>query len=305
MKKSYIIAAIMILGISRLDARVATCFNRPFPTTVAATNPQKNATAEPMTVQVRPAKVEAVQRHIIAQGHAEPNRTVTVRAETSGQVEEILARMKAPKWRRAMSSRGSKIKDREALLERAKARVREQENAYQASQALGKKGYQTQRRSDEAYSALQTARAEMEEARICARKHGTIRAPFGGVVLTSSVELGTYVGVNGEVAMIVDNDPLGDQRQNSSTRHFECEGRASPLRSRLQRVKSATGRSALCRGARRRGYTDVSASKSRSTIRTVRYRPGSAPKQKFRPDQSWRNSCRQLLFRSMRRVCSG
>ena len=159
-----------------------------------------------MRVSVREAKAQSVERHIVAQGHAEPNRTVTVRAETSGQVEKILKDEGAKVAAGDVVAR-LEVKDREALLERAKARVREQENAYEASQSLGKKGFQTQRRSDETFSALQTARAEMEEARI-ALEHTEVRAPFGGIVLTSDVEIGTYVEVNGQVATIVDNDPL-------------------------------------------------------------------------------------------------
>jgi len=204
LKKSYIIAATMTLGITAWVFG-GYLMQSPVTPTVAAVSAGKKA-AEPMKVSVREAKAQPVERYIIAQGHAEPNRTVTVRAETTGQIEKVLKDEGAEVVAGDIIAQ-LKLKDREALFERAKARVREQENAYQASQALGKKGYQTQRRSDETYSALQTAKAEMEEARI-AMEHTEIRAPFEGVVLSSDIELGTYVEVNGEVATIVDNDPL-------------------------------------------------------------------------------------------------
>ncbi|MDA7946169.1 MAG: efflux RND transporter periplasmic adaptor subunit [Hyphomicrobiaceae bacterium] len=204
MKKSYIIAAIMALGITAW-VLAGYLFQSPVTANVAPAGAEKH-TIEPMRVSVRAAKAQPVERHIVAQGHAEPNRTVTVRAETAGQVEQIV------KDEGATVSAGDvivrlEVKDRAALLERAKARVREQENAHEASQKLGEKGYQTQRRSDETYSALQTAKAEMEEARI-ALENTEIRAPFDGVVMTSDVEIGTYADVNGEIATIVDNDPL-------------------------------------------------------------------------------------------------
>ena len=97
--------------------------------------------------------------------------------------------------------------DDEARIERAKARLREQESAYEAAQALGKKGYQTQRQSDQIYSSLQTAKHELEVAMI-EQERLDIKAPFEGEVLTVPIELGAYVDVNGEVATIVDNHPL-------------------------------------------------------------------------------------------------
>lgn len=203
MKKSYIIAAVMALGIAAWML-AGQLFQSPVTANVSAD--AAATAAEPMRVSVRDAKAQAVERYIVAQGHAEPNRTVIVRAETSGQVENILKDEGAEVDAGDVIAR-LEVKDREALLERARARVREQENAYDASQSLGKKGFQTQRRSDETFSALQTARAEMEEARI-ALENTQVRAPFGGVLLTSDIEIGTYVEVNGQVATIVDNDPL-------------------------------------------------------------------------------------------------
>jgi multidrug efflux system membrane fusion protein len=147
-----------------------------------------------------------VEKYIVAQGQAEPNRTVTIRAETTGQVDEILADEGATVAAGDVIAR-LEPNDRQARIDRAEARVREQQSAFEASKTLGKKGYQTQRQSDQTFSSLQTAKAELEEARIELERI-EIKAPFEGVVLSSPIELGTYVDVNGEVATIVDNDPL-------------------------------------------------------------------------------------------------
>jgi len=172
--------------------------------TVTASEPAK--TVPDMKVSVRTQEAEPVSQVVVAQGQAEPNRTVKVRAETMGQVAEILAD------EGSMVEAGDIIvrlehNDRQAHIDRAEARVREQQSAYEAAQALGKKGYQTQRQSDQIYSSLKTAKAELEEAMIEFDRLD-IKAPFEGAVLSCPVELGTYVEKNGEVATIVDNDPL-------------------------------------------------------------------------------------------------
>ncbi len=203
MNKSYIIAASLTLGIA------AWVFGGYFVKSAGketAAAPAVADTVAPMTVAVRTEDARPVEQFIIAQGQAEPNRTVTIRAETAGQVAEILAD------EGAVVAAGDIIvrleaNDRQARIDRAQAHVREQQSAFEASQTLGKKGYQTQRQADQIFSALETAKAELEQARI-ELEHIDIRAPFEGVVLSSPVELGAYVDINGEVSTIVDNDPL-------------------------------------------------------------------------------------------------
>lgn len=202
MNKSYLIAAALTLAIALW---VVGGYLLKSEATTPARAPAA-ATTEPMTVAVETQEAKPVERNIVAQGQAEPNRTVTVRSETSGQVAEILAEEGDSVAAGDLIAR-LKPGDRKARLLRAEARVREQERAYDASKALGEKGYQTQRRLDETYSALQTAKAELDEARI-ELERTAITAPFAGIVLTSRIELGAYLAVNGEVVTIVDNDPL-------------------------------------------------------------------------------------------------
>lgn len=203
MNRSYVIAALITLGIA---AWVLGGYAMKSSGRETADAPAAAKTAAPLTVSVRSQDAKPVEQFIVAQGQAEPNRTVTIRAETKGQIAELLA------------DEGAEVKagdiivrleenDRKAMIQRAEARVREQQSAYDASKSLGKKGYQTQRQSDQIYSSLQTAKAELEEAQIELDRI-EIKAPFEGVVLSSPMELGAYVDVNGEVATIVDNDPL-------------------------------------------------------------------------------------------------
>lgn len=203
MNRSYVIAAIIALGISGWVLGGYALKSEETPTA----EPKAAAAAvQSMTVAVSTQAARSVQQYIVAQGQAEPNRTVSVRAETAGQIGEILIE------EGAKVSAGDvivklKINDRQARLDRARARLTQEQGAYEASRSLGKKGYQTERQSEEAYAALQTAKAELEEARI-ELAHTQIHAPFEGTLLTRDVELGAYVAVNGEIGTIVDNDPL-------------------------------------------------------------------------------------------------
>jgi membrane fusion protein, multidrug efflux system len=201
--KSYVIAALLTLGIA------AWVLGGYAMKSAGKETPDEPAVAKavaPVTVSVRTQEAKPVEQFIVAQGQAEPNRTVTIRAETKGQISEILADEGASVAAGDVIVR-LEANDRKAMLLRAEARVREQQSAYEASESLGKKGYQTQRQADQIFSSLQTAKAELEEARIELERI-EIKAPFEGVVLSSPMELGAYVDVNGEVATIVDNDPL-------------------------------------------------------------------------------------------------
>lgn len=204
MNRSYVIAAILTLGIAGWV--VGGYALKSQGTAAGDAKPEVRAEAPPMTVAVQTQSATPVQQQIIAQGQAEPNRTVVVRAETAGQIGELLADEGVKVAAGDVIAR-LKINDRQARLDRARARLVQEQGAYEAAQTLGKKGYQTQRQEDQAYAALQTAKAELEEARI-ELEHTAIRAPFEGTLLTRPVELGTYVAVNGEIGTIVDNDPL-------------------------------------------------------------------------------------------------
>jgi multidrug efflux system membrane fusion protein len=203
LNKSYLIATVFTLGLA------AWVLGGYFVKSSGKETPDAPAVADavaPMTVSVRTQDARSVEQYIVAQGQAEPNGTVTIRAETTGKVAEILAD------EGATVAAGDVIvrlepNDRQSRLDRAKAHVREQQGAFEAAETLGKKGYQTQRQSDQIFSSLQTAKAELEEARVELERI-EITAPFEGVVLSSPIELGAYVDVNGEVATIVDNDPL-------------------------------------------------------------------------------------------------
>jgi len=161
----------------------------------------------PLTkVQVREMTAEEITRFVEVQGQAEADRVTTVRAETAGRIVEL------PGERGAPIEAGAEIaalamNDRKARLEEAEALVEQRRSEFSAAQKLGERGFQAQNRVKEARAALAAAQARLAAIR---EEIANVRivAPFSGVLETRPVEVGDYLSVGDEVAMVVDDDPL-------------------------------------------------------------------------------------------------
>lgn len=203
MNRSYLIAIglVVILAawmLSGILGHTANTENLP-----SSKSAQPN---EPMKVQVRIQHAEPVIREVVIQGQTEPNRTVILRAETSGRVMELIAergaRVKAgePILRLEMN-------DREARLRQARALVLQRERDFAAIKKLGQTGYQAETRVNQAMAELEAAKAELERIQLDI-SHTTIRAPFDGILNEREAEIGAVVAPNDSVATLVDNNPL-------------------------------------------------------------------------------------------------
>jgi multidrug efflux system membrane fusion protein len=205
MNRSYLIASALALAIIGWMAAGQLVTASKSEAAVAEA-PTADDLVTAMSVETHTQRAESVLRHIVAQGQVEPNRSVTVRAETAGKISEVVARKGRPVQvndvlvRLEMNDRQAKLKQQEALLQ-------ERRRAHESTKRLGEKGYQAQRLIDESYSALQAAEADLESIRL-EIGNTVVRAPFDGVLELRRVELGDYVAINGEIATIVDNDPL-------------------------------------------------------------------------------------------------
>jgi multidrug efflux system membrane fusion protein len=184
--------------------------------------------AELPTVRVRELLAKPVERMIVVNGRTAPARTVTLRAETDGRVVEL-----GPE-RGELVRAGDVLvrldaREREAMVEQAQAALRMREIEYEAASQLGAKGFQSETRVAEAKANLETAQATLERARI-QLDHTEIRAPFAGVLETRPVELGDFLDVGDEVAMVIDQDPflmVGDVAQvDAGTLEPGMEGHA-------------------------------------------------------------------------------
>lgn len=202
MKKSYLISLAIVVAIAlwMLAGRVT-----PDRSDAVAAKPERTPTTA-MVVAVETKTARDIVRYIVAHGHVEPHRVVTVRAQTAGRIAALGA------------SEGDRVHagdvlatiaddDRPAQLKKARARVTERQQAHERVKRLANKGYQAESQRDEILADLAIAEAELEAVRIDIEKT-TIRAPFDGTLELRDVEYGDYVEVSGEIATIVDNNPL-------------------------------------------------------------------------------------------------
>lgn len=207
MPRSWIIAAVIAL--------VATGWilsgqlGGPTPSEEAAATP---AVAEPaaeparMTVRVATVVARTIPDTLIVQGRTEADRRVTVRAETTGTVAEVLAR-RGDRLAAGDPILRLAVDDREAALIGAEALVAQRQIEFDAADNLNRRGHS-------ADTTVAAARAALDQA-IAARtlaeleiERMTIRAPFDGVLDDRLVEIGDYVDIGDRIAHVLDLDPI-------------------------------------------------------------------------------------------------
>lgn len=160
----------------------------------------------PVRVRARVLNAEVQTGDIVVRGRTQADRSVVVRAETSGKVVEL------PVEKGDHVARGDLLcrLDTEARA----ARVKEAEEAaaqarieYEGAQKLARRGLQSE-------TAIATSRANLaaREADFAQRRldldNTRIRAPFDGIVETRPVEIGDYVQPGGVCASVIDPDPM-------------------------------------------------------------------------------------------------
>lgn len=149
----------------------------------------------------RPHRLE-----VVARGRTESVRSVQVKAQTEGRVEEVfkekgdLVRQGEPIVRLAPGAR-------EAMMAEAKALVRQREIEFTAAEQLNTKGYRAETAVAAARAALDSAKAAVKSMEVDIG-YLTIRAPFDGVIAEKPVHLGAFLKVGEMVAKVVDQEPV-------------------------------------------------------------------------------------------------
>jgi len=160
----------------------------------------------PMRVQVRQQAAQPVTRWLTLQGETRPDRRVTLRAETSGRVVEVLA-AKGERVAKGDAVIRLAMDDRQARLEQAEALLSQRRTEYEAAKRLDEEGFQARTRTREAFASLQAARAELAAIRQ-EIDDTVIRAAFDGLLNDRMVELGDYLRPGDPAGELISNRPL-------------------------------------------------------------------------------------------------
>ncbi len=157
-------------------------------------------------VKVETMTATAVYDSVDLYGRTEPNRSTTLKAEVAGRITEVLAK------RGTFVKKGDVVakiaeNDLPAQLEKSKALLVQREMEYQGALKLNKDGYQGRVQLSRAEADLAAVKAEIKRLEV-ALDHTVIRAAFDGVMNTRYVEVGDYVKVGDQVAMLADLTPL-------------------------------------------------------------------------------------------------
>ena len=218
MRSSYIWAAVISIAIGgwlasgqviiggQGDTDPAT--GKPATDGTLAVEADAATTAEDAPFRVRVRTISAIDRtaEFKVRGRTEADQRVSLRAQTSGLVEEIPVR------------KGDQVKagdlvcqlekgSREAHVLRAEAGVAQAELEHDGASKLSEKGYAAETRVRAMKAALDAARATLKEVELdLARTQ--MRAPFDGVVNNIPAEIGSMLGVGDVCAEVVASDPM-------------------------------------------------------------------------------------------------
>ncbi|WP_225972749.1 efflux RND transporter periplasmic adaptor subunit [Paracoccus jeotgali] len=160
----------------------------------------------PVTVAVRKSVAEPVKQVFVAEGQALPDRDTMLRAETSGQIGEVLVDMGADLEAGEVIARFD-IAARQADLERAEQERDRAQREFDNASSLLERGVATLDRVSQARATLAAAEAGVSSARK-AIEDTEIRAPFAGRLESLDINLGEFVSLGADVGRIVDNTPL-------------------------------------------------------------------------------------------------
>ena len=172
----------------------------------SAPAPAPAATLTPTRVQVIASTATPIERRLVLQGAVEPDRSVDVKAETTGRVTAV----PAPKGSTVSTGQllvQLAMDDRQPRLDQAKALLIQREIEEKSARTLGKTGLQSGNRVAEAKAALETAKANVIAMELDI-KRTLIRSPFDGILENRMVEEGDYVTPGTVVARVIDADPL-------------------------------------------------------------------------------------------------
>lgn len=174
--------------------------NEPAPVAPGAKAPKV------VSVAVRRSVAEAVEQVFVAEGQAQPDRDTSIRAETSGQIAELLVDKGAELEAGQVIARFDTAA-RQSDLSRAKEELKRAQREFDNATSLVERGVATVDRVAQARATLAAAEASVTTAQE-AIKNTEIRAPFAGRLETLEIDTREFVSTGADIGRIVDNTPL-------------------------------------------------------------------------------------------------
>lgn len=143
---------------------------------------------------------------LVLRGRTEANRSVDVQSEIAGLVTS------EPREKGSVVKAGDTLcqistGDREAEMTEANARLLEAQTEYEAAQSLSKKGYASATTAKNKSALLEAAKARVLRAEINLKRL-TIKAPFGGILISDTAELGSLLQNGSVCASLIALDPI-------------------------------------------------------------------------------------------------
>lgn len=160
----------------------------------------------PVAVAVQQSTAEPVTLYFQAEGQAQPDRDTTIRAETSGDVDEVLVMEGDDVADGAVIARLSATRVN-AELARAQGELDRAQREFDNASELLERGVATADRVSQARATLAAAEAAVTTAEE-ALESLQITAPFAGRVESLTLDAGEFVQAGADVGRIVDNQPL-------------------------------------------------------------------------------------------------
>ena len=149
------------------------------------------------------AKTSLMTRELDLQGQIEPVRQVLVKAQTHGQVEDIIV------------NKGARVSSDQPLIKldeggrrntqaEVKAAVKTARSEQQAAQTLQRQRLQSKLQLEQADAALEAALARLASVELDI-EYTTVRAPFDGVINALPVALGALIERGDVIAELIDD----------------------------------------------------------------------------------------------------
>lgn len=157
-------------------------------------------------VQVQPISAEKVTDIIELQGEIKALKSVLIRAETMGTVEQQFS-FKGDRVRAGQALIQITMNDREARLEQAKAQLKVQEAELASGLKLKQKKLISQNQHKQNIANVEAARAAVKQIEV-EIQHTRINAAFEGILDEVQAEAGDYLSIGDPIATLIDDSTV-------------------------------------------------------------------------------------------------